>query len=796
MTNCLTVSRLATDIYLKNYVDPKNKNIPYIKNMRVYNDIKNAYFGGITEVYIPKGENLKYYDVNSLYPYPSFNAMPGLSCEYVDYFQNSKILDSNMDEDFFGFFYCKIKSYEKGYLGLLIYRLEQGKRVLCPVGSWEGWYFSEELKFARDNGYKIEVMKGYKLTKSHNTFRKYVDTLYDMKANSKDVTLKNLAKLLLNSLIGRYGMEPIQDITKIVHKSKIQNILLTREILQEVDITRDNTLLVYRPGPNKDIVDEFELDVQKDLTEDHHDKPTYVKNVSIPVAAAVTAYARIHMSQIKLNILKNNGKIFYSDTDSIITDKELDKSLVDPSEIGKFKLEYDVNKAIMPAPKVYYLEVKDPENILKDKDKYILRAKGGITKDTQNRLTIKDYEGLLNGDLMKITKKSAKTDWTKGTVNIKTQTINLSPESYISRIKIIDNNNIWVDTLPVNLEEFDPKGKSIRKGTIVKGDKEDSDDIHLDRDDIKLDDLKLDDKKLDEKKKKNKSKLITIFYKIKWLKDANIITWLLLSLIIPISYLSYIIINLQDDEEINNELNFDGYKNIEDYITDIHDLILDPVELPENEISIWEKFFGKYNSNIDYHNITDNSLLDKVIANNNQTKQAILNDIVIELIDKSIKGLLNKDDLLLDNAVTDYLRNHSFSPTWKESILDKLKEDPSFIEHLEKQNDNSIRRDSVVNIHSDHSNVINDKKSLGNNELSHRLRNIQLTTINMRLGILEALKTSYTNDLDSAEKYQYPENIERVPEALQGLKYINDTKKEIEVVKIKVLEELKSFKDR
>lgn len=507
------------------------------------------------------------------------------------------------------------------------------------------------------------------------------------------------------------------------------------------------------------------------------------------------------MSQIKLNILKNNGKIFYSDTDSIITDKELDKSLVDPSEIGKFKLEYDVNKAIMPAPNVYYLEVKDPENILKDKDKYILRAKGGITKDTQNRLTIKDYEGLLNGDLMKITKKSAKTDWTKGTVNIKTQTINLSPESYISRIKIIDNNNIWVDTLPVNLEEFDPKGKSIRKGTIVNGDKEDSDDIHLDRDDIKLDDLKLDDKKLDEKKldekkKKNKSKLITIFYKIKWLKDGNNITWLLLSLIIPISYLSYIIINLQDDEEINNELNFDGYKNIEDYITDIHDLILDPVELPENEISIWEKFFGKYNSNIDYHNITDNSLLDKVIANNNQTKQVILNDIVIELIDKSIKGLLNKDDLLLGNVVTDYLRNHSFSPTWKESILDKLKEDPSFIEHLEKQNDNSIRRDSVVNIHSDHSNVINDKKSLGNNELSHRLRYLQLTTINMRLGILEALKTSYTNDLDSAEKYQYPENIERVPEALQGLKYINDTKKEIEVVKIKVLEELKSFKDR
>lgn len=71
----------------------------------------------------------------------------------IDYF-NKPI---ELHDSLFGFFYCRVTSYD-GYLGLLPYRMKD--RVI--LGVWEGWYFSEELKFARDNGYKIEVFKGYK----------------------------------------------------------------------------------------------------------------------------------------------------------------------------------------------------------------------------------------------------------------------------------------------------------------------------------------------------------------------------------------------------------------------------------------------------------------------------------------------------------------------------------------------------------------------------------------------------------------------------------------------------------
>lgn len=40
---------------------------------------------------------------------------------------------------------------------------------MMPIGTWEGWYFSEELKFAEENGYKITVYKGYNFNRVEDT---------------------------------------------------------------------------------------------------------------------------------------------------------------------------------------------------------------------------------------------------------------------------------------------------------------------------------------------------------------------------------------------------------------------------------------------------------------------------------------------------------------------------------------------------------------------------------------------------------------------------------------------------
>ena len=82
------------------------------------------------------GENLYYYDVNSLYPFASLYDMPGLLCTKVTCY-----IDKYNIDDLFGLFYCKIEAPLDLYLGLLPIRVNLG--IELPVASWQGWYFSE-----------------------------------------------------------------------------------------------------------------------------------------------------------------------------------------------------------------------------------------------------------------------------------------------------------------------------------------------------------------------------------------------------------------------------------------------------------------------------------------------------------------------------------------------------------------------------------------------------------------------------------------------------------------------------
>jgi hypothetical protein len=104
-------------------------------------------------------------------------------------------------------------------------------------------------------------------------------------------------------------------------------------------------------------------------------------NTNIAIASAITAYARVHMSQFKNNPDYN---LYYSDTDSIYIDKPLSDELVNSKVLGLMKLENILNKGIFLAPKVYYLETIDGNIIYKVK---------GLSHDVE--LNINDFESLL-----------------------------------------------------------------------------------------------------------------------------------------------------------------------------------------------------------------------------------------------------------------------------------------------------------------------------------------------------------------------------------------------------------------
>lgn len=78
-----TISALSINVFNKIY--PNNISIiPHIDNINIYNYLKEALYGGINEVYKPKGKKLYGYDVNSLYPAIAVNnPIPGLEVTFI-----------------------------------------------------------------------------------------------------------------------------------------------------------------------------------------------------------------------------------------------------------------------------------------------------------------------------------------------------------------------------------------------------------------------------------------------------------------------------------------------------------------------------------------------------------------------------------------------------------------------------------------------------------------------------------------------------------------------------------------
>lgn len=439
ITKSLTISGLAMDLFLRKYYD---SNIPLIQKKSVYIDIKNSYFGGITEVYKPYGNNLYYYDVNSLYPYSALNSMPGKNCVFTDNI-NRDICD--IKDDMFGFYYCKIISSDN-YIGLLPVRSKDG--LTMPLGEFEGWYFSEELKFAHDHGYNIKVISGYKFDKQENVFNKYVEEFYSIKRDSTDIVLRSIAKSMLNNLLGRFALNIEKSTTELVSEDTYNELTQYKRIIS-IKRIGDKLLVTHDKNISKDICDTHDVDFYKTFinvmnsSKKDASRQDRLRDVSIAISSAVTSYSRIFMNKVKLDVLNRGGSIYYTDTDSIVTDIELDSSLVG-TEIGKFKLEFMVNDGYFISSKTYCLVLN--EKYVTEKNEGIIIKSKGVNDITLN---VDDFVNLYNGIDIETKRFETILDYSKGSVTLKVpHIINLKADTYKKRTKIY-KNNLWVDTKPL-----------------------------------------------------------------------------------------------------------------------------------------------------------------------------------------------------------------------------------------------------------------------------------------------------------------------------------------------------------
>jgi len=306
ITSILSLPSLSFKIFRSKFL---NVNIPTLKSSQD-TFIRKGYFGGATDyykAYIKKG---KQYDVNSLYPDSMLKqSMP---FKIINVYSN---MDNIILNDFFGFALAKLTCPKTMERPMLPYKSES--KTIFPTGTWMGVYFSEELKAVAKLGYTIKLISGYEFSKI-DLFSKYVDYFFNIKKVATGIT-RFIAKLHLNSLYGIFGRKLIISEIIIIRKEDLPIYLLNKVIINIIELNDDYIAIKISSNLNKSTLAELNSKLQTEFTNNF--KSPVLSNVAI--AAAITAYARIHMIPFKL--MEGTA---YSDTDCIFTDQPLPPHLI------------------------------------------------------------------------------------------------------------------------------------------------------------------------------------------------------------------------------------------------------------------------------------------------------------------------------------------------------------------------------------------------------------------------------------------------------------------------------------
>ncbi|BDI12843.1 hypothetical protein (mitochondrion) [Phanerochaete sordida] len=357
----LTLPSLSMKIFKVHYM-PKDTIYQLLGN--VEKDIRESYTGGAVDVYqhhnvihndfsVNEKTQCYYYDVNSLYPkvMASFKMPVGKPIAFEGDIRA-------VDPKAFGFFYCHIFCPDYIQHPILQRRIKtaNGLRTVAGTGEWTGWVCSSELDAVLHLGYEFKILKGYKF-ETAIIFDKFVAKMGAIRETyPKSDPMNLIAKLLMNSLYGKFGMRSenttveIFDSTDPEQALQLQNNLdLYGDSLKDYIQLEDFCILV------KQSVIQSIVEGGEDL---YHGL-----DVNIAIASAVTSGGRVYMSPIKNNPAFN---LYYSDTDSVVINKELDEVFVG-TKIGQFKLEHIIKEAVFLAPKFYGFINEKGEEFMKGK---------------------------------------------------------------------------------------------------------------------------------------------------------------------------------------------------------------------------------------------------------------------------------------------------------------------------------------------------------------------------------------------------------------------------------------------
>lgn len=299
-------------------------------NTRATDLEREGYFGGRTEAFwVGKRQDGPFYylDVNSMYPYVMFNEQYPIRLVGMGDTTTTTRLATLLRT--------------RGVMARValdctepVFPVKSEGKNVYPTGQFTTVLTTPELAYALQRGW-IQKIDRYAVYRMAPIFESYVTYFYALKQQYGalgDTLRRNLVKLLLNALYGKFGQRGYTD--RIIGTADPAKV----EIIHGYNAHLKCPFTLYTAGG---------VVLESTQTGEGF-------NSLVAIAAHVTAYARLYLWS--LIEAAGRGHVFYCDTDSLIVDGAGYSALehvLDKDWLGWLKLEGTAKSLAIKAPKEY-----------------------------------------------------------------------------------------------------------------------------------------------------------------------------------------------------------------------------------------------------------------------------------------------------------------------------------------------------------------------------------------------------------------------------------------------------------
>lgn len=291
ITNSFSFSSISYKIYIKKY-DKYDIKKNYLKNEE-YSYFKSGYYGGRCEVFGNpiESEIVHHFDFSGMYAQCMLQKFPtGLPI----------LKEKNLDLKEVGFHAIKFKC--DSYLPYLPIR---NNKLLFANGIMSGVYWYEEILNAV-NFNKCEILEHYSsyvYNYEDYVFQEYVNEFINVR--KKGLYYNIFGKNMVNGLYGSFALSEDNFFTTIIYSEEELN-----SILQLVDVIK------WRNIGNVFIVEVLKNKKSSNFF-DKKNRWNDINKRNVGYAAIIASKARIKLNNALQIVLDNQGKLYYTDTDSI-----------------------------------------------------------------------------------------------------------------------------------------------------------------------------------------------------------------------------------------------------------------------------------------------------------------------------------------------------------------------------------------------------------------------------------------------------------------------------------------------